>query len=128
MAREFSRTRRVGEQMQRELAELIQRELKDPRIGFITVSGVEVSRDFEHAKVFVSTLGQDEDVERALKALTHAAGFLRRELGRRMSLRTVPSLRFVHDRSFQEGSRLSSLIDEAVRRDRSDAEDKDQDK
>ncbi len=120
MAKEFSRTRRVGEQMQRDLAELIHRELKDPRIGFITISGVEVSRDLEHAKVFVSLMGQEGDAEQSIAALTHAAGFLRRELGRRMSTRTVPRLRFVLDTSIQEGNRLSSLIDEAVRRDRRD--------
>ncbi|SCZ49409.1 30S ribosome-binding factor RbfA [Thiohalomonas denitrificans] len=118
MAKEYSRTRRVGEQMQRDLAELIQREVNDPRIGFVTISGVEVSRDLEHAKVFVSLLDQQGDAEQSLQALTHAAGFLRRELGRRMSTRTVPRLRFVLDTSIQEGSRLSSLIDEAVRRDR----------
>ncbi|WP_303903808.1 30S ribosome-binding factor RbfA [Thiohalomonas denitrificans] len=118
MAKEYSRARRVGEQMQRDLAELIQRELNDPRVGFVTISGVEVSRDLEHAKVFVSLLDQQGDAEQSLQALTHAAGFLRRELGRRMSTRTVPRLRFVLDTSIQEGSRLSSLIDEAVRRDR----------
>lgn len=117
MAKEFSRTRRVGEQMQRDLAELIHRELKDPRIGFVTISAVEVSRDLEHAKVFVSLLGEG-DIDETLAALTHAAGFLRRELGRRMTTRTVPRLRFVHDTSIAEGNRLSSLIDEAVRRDR----------
>lgn len=118
MAKEFSRTRRVGEQIQRELAELIQREVKDPRVGLVTVSGVEVSRDFEHAKVFVSRLGGEEDMGEALRALARASGFLRRELGRRMKLRTVPELRFIHDRSLAEGSRLASLIDEAVRQDR----------
>jgi ribosome-binding factor A len=115
MAREFSRSRRVGEQMQRELALLIQRELKDPRLGMVTVSGVEVTRDFAHAKVFVTVLSDDAaQVAQSIEALRHAAGFLRRELGRRMLARTIPELHFVHDTSVERGSRLSSLIDQAV--------------
>ncbi|PKM46190.1 MAG: ribosome-binding factor A [Gammaproteobacteria bacterium HGW-Gammaproteobacteria-1] len=115
MAREFSRSRRVGEQMQRELALLIQRELKDPRLGMITVSGVEVTRDFAHAKVFITVLSDDAgQVAQSLEGLRHAAGFLRRELGRRMQLRTIPELHFTHDTSVERGSRLSALIDQAV--------------
>ncbi|WP_127476836.1 30S ribosome-binding factor RbfA [Sulfurivermis fontis] len=110
-----TRSRRVGEQMQRELALLIQQELKDPRLGMITVSGVEVTRDFAHAKVFVTVLGDDAgQVEKSLEGLRHAAGFLRRELGRRMQLRTIPELHFVHDTSVERGTRLSALIDQAV--------------
>ncbi len=115
MAREFTRSRRVGEQMQRELALLIQQELKDPRLGMITVSGVEVTRDFAHAKVFVTVLSDEpEQVAQSLEGLRHAAGFLRRELGRRMLARTIPELHFVHDTSVEQGSRLSALIDRAV--------------
>lgn len=118
MAKDFTRAERVGEQMQRELADLIRREVKDPRVGFVTISAVEVSRDFEHAKVFISLLGDDAQTEQALEGLNHAAGFLRRELARRLLLRIVPKLRFVQDRSIAEGSRLSALIDKAVEEDR----------
>ena len=114
MAKEFSRTRRVGEQMQRELSELIQRELKDPRVGMITVTGVEVSRDMSHAKVFVTVLGGQQSVEQSLAALGHAAGFLRHELGQRMKLRIIPELHFFYDASVERGAHLSALIDKAV--------------
>jgi ribosome-binding factor A len=104
--------------MQRELADLIRREVKDPRVGMVTISAVEVSRDFEHAKVFISLLGDDAQTAQALEGLNNAAGFLRRELARRMLLRIIPKLRFVQDRSIAEGSRLSALIDKAVEEDR----------
>lgn len=115
MAREFSRGRRIGEQMQRELALLIQQEVKDPRLGMVTVSGVEVARDLSHAKVFVTVLTDDAaEAGQSVEVLRHAAGFLRRELGRRMMLRTVPELHFIHDTSVERGSRISAIIDQAV--------------
>ena len=114
MPKDFSRTRRVGEQMQRELAQLIQQEVKDPRIGLLTVIAVEVSRDFSHAKVFVTSLNNDEGMQQTIKILEHAKGFLRHELGRRIKLRTIPELHFVHDVSIERGNRLSALIDEAI--------------
>ena len=114
MSKEFSRSRRVGEQMQRELAQLIQQEIKDPRIGFVTVSAVDLSRDLSVAKVFISTLNKEQDVSEVLAVLTKASGFLRRELGRRMKTRIIPELRFVHDISIERGSELSALIDQAV--------------
>lgn len=121
MAREFSRTRRIGEQMQRELAALIQKEIGDPRLGMVTVSGVEVSKDLAYAKVFVTVLGGRPD--EALAVLQRAGGFLRHELGRRMVMRIVPELRFVHDTSTEEGSRLSALIDRAVAQDKKHSEE-----
>lgn len=123
MAKEFSRSRRVGEQIQRELAELVQRELKDPRLGMVTISAVEVTKDLSVAKVFFTVLNPGHDVQQTLKGLNHAVGFLRRELGHRMKLRVVPELRFQYDRSIEEGSRLSALIDEAVSQDKSKSED-----
>ena len=114
MPREFPRTRRVGEQMQREVARLIQHEIRDPRLGMVTVSGVEVSRDLSVAKVYVSTLGGAADAEQTLAVLQRAAGFLRGELGRCMKLRTVPELRFRYDDSIERGNRVSRLIDAAV--------------
>ncbi|MDH5446402.1 MAG: 30S ribosome-binding factor RbfA [Gammaproteobacteria bacterium] len=120
MPKEFSRTRRVGEQMQRELAQLIQQELKDPRIGLLTVIAVEVSKDFSHAKVFVTSLNNDEGMQQTLQILEHAKGFLKRELGRRIKLRIIPDLHFVHDESIERGNRLSSLIDKAIASDKKD--------
>lgn len=117
MSQEFSRTRRVGEQIQRELAELLQREVKDPRVAGVTVTAVEVSRDLAHAKVYVSRMTSDADWDATLEGLRRAGGFLRRELGRRLTLRTVPELRFLRDASIEQGARLSELIDQAVAED-----------
>lgn len=119
MAKDFSRTRRIGEQMQRELAILIQQEIQDPRLGMVTVSAVEVSRDLSHAKVFITVLNDEQqDIAASLEVLNRAGGFLRHELGRRMTLRTVPALHFVYDESMARGNALSRLIDEAVKSDK----------
>ena len=114
MPREFPRTRRVGEQMQRELAGLLHEELKDPRLGMISICGVEVSRDLAHARVYVSVLGGDETVDETLKVLNKAAGFLRHHLGQRMRLRVIPQLRFFYDASLAEGARMDALIAAAI--------------
>ena len=114
MPREFPRARRVAEQIQRELAELIQLELMDPRLGMVSISGVEVSRDLAYATVYFTVLGKEGQNKDTGKVLNHAAGFLRRRLGQQMITRTVPELRFVHDRSLEKGARLSALIDKAV--------------
>lgn len=114
MAKDTSRIRRVAEQIQRELAELIQLELKDPRIGLVTLTGVEVTPDYAHAKVFFTLLDGEELAGQALAGLQHAAGFLRSQLAHRMKLRIMPQLHFVYDVSVERGVRLSSLIDEAV--------------
>jgi ribosome-binding factor A len=127
MPRDFPRTRRVGEQLQRELAALIRDEINDPRVGMVSVSAVEVSRDLSHAKVFISTLGEAEDAEASVKVLQGAAGYLRRLLGQRMTLRSVPQLHFNRDYSIEQGARLSSLIDSAVRGDHAENGDSDPD-
>lgn len=118
--REFKRTDRVGDQLQKELAVLIQREVKDPRLGMVTVSGVTVSRDLGYADVYVTLLGEDEPqrIKENLKVLRQASGFLRSQIARRIKLRHVPELRFHYDESVVRGQRLSSLIDEAVGKDR----------
>lgn len=123
MGREFSRSRRVGEQIQRELAELVQRELKDPRLGMVTISAVDVSKDLSVAKVYFTVLDPEHDTQQTRQALTHAGGFLRRELAHRMKLRVVPELRFHYDSSIEEGSRLSALIDQAISKDSDKNED-----
>jgi ribosome-binding factor A len=114
MPREFPRTRRVGEQIQREVAAILQEEFKDPRLGMISVSGVEVSRDLAHARVYISVLGGVEDVAETIRVLNKAAGFVRHQLGQRMRLRSVPQLRFLYDGSLAEGARMDALIAEAL--------------
>jgi ribosome-binding factor A len=119
MGHEFSRTDRVGSQIQRELAELVQHELDDPRLGMITIQAVKVVRDFSHAKVFFTMLGGDLDTPGTARILNEAAPYFRHELGQRIKLRSVPALHFVHDESIDRGDRLSSLIDQAVASDAS---------
>ncbi|HSH46992.1 MAG TPA: 30S ribosome-binding factor RbfA [Halomonas sp.] len=125
--REFKRTDRVADQLQKELAVLIQREVKDPRLGMVTVSGVEVSRDLGYADVHVTLLGETdaERVKENLDVLRHAAGFLRSQVARRIKLRHTPELRFHFDESVVRGRRLSSLIEEAVAEDRARRGDED---
>ena len=121
MAKDYSRTQRIGDQMQRELASLIQREIKDPRLALVTITGVEVSRDLSHAKVFITVMGKDDDedaVKDNLRILNDAVGFLRMQLGKAMKLRTVPQLHFSHDASVRRGVELASLIERAVAEDR----------
>ncbi|MGN5132758.1 30S ribosome-binding factor RbfA [Aeromonas veronii] len=121
MAREFSRTRRVGQQIQREIALILQREVKDPRIGMVTVSDVEVSRDLNYAKIYVTFLQLENDAERikeGLQGLTEAAGYIRSLLGGAMRLRVVPELRFYYDQTLVEGMRLSNLVTNTVREDK----------
>lgn len=117
MAREFSRSRRVGEQIQRELSELLRREIRDPRANLATVMDVEVSRDLAYAKVFVSSMDAAVDHEELLAVLNRAAGFLRHEIGRGMKLRVVPQLRFYFDDSIEYGARMDAVIAEARRHD-----------
>ena len=114
MPKDYPRSRRIAEQIQRELSEIIQLELKDPRVGMITITDVEVTSDHEHAKVFFTRLGEASDNQAVTRALEHAAGFLRSELAHRMRLRIVPQLHFEYDESVERGVRLSKLIDEAV--------------
>ena len=117
MPREFKRSERVAGSLRRELAQLIQMELKDPDVGFIGLSDVEVSRDLAHAKVYI-TVFEIEKADSSLKALKRAAGFLRSRLGQKMRIRSVPELHFHHDASVETGARMDSLIEEAVASDR----------
>ncbi|MFC3147382.1 30S ribosome-binding factor RbfA [Piscinibacterium candidicorallinum] len=106
---------RVGDQIQRDLAELLQFEVKDPRIGLITLTGVEVSPDYSHAKVYFTTLAEDAKIDEVIAGLNAARGYLRRELGRRISIFQTPELHFIHDQSIARGAHLSELIDQAVK-------------
>ncbi|MCH9026730.1 MAG: 30S ribosome-binding factor RbfA [Proteobacteria bacterium] len=123
MPREFSRTKRVSEQVRRLLNQLILTELKDPRAASVTVTECDVSRDLSHATVFFSLLDPDSDPEPTAKALKGAAGFLRSQLRKAMDTRQVPALKFVHDQSVASGVRISALIDEAVSKDKSRTQD-----
>ncbi|WP_455232387.1 30S ribosome-binding factor RbfA [Geopseudomonas aromaticivorans] len=128
MAKEYSRTQRIGDQMQRELAQLIQREIKDPRLGLVTLTGIEVSRDLAHAKVFFTVMGQDDDEQKIAESqavLKDAAGYLRMLLGRAIKLRTIPQLHFLYDESVRRGALLSVLIERAVAEDRQHPSDPD---
>lgn len=112
MAKDYARTDRVADQIQRELAELIRLEVKDPRVRKVTITGVELVRDYSHAKVFFTSLeGNDPLLTRGLE---HAAGFLRSQLAHSMKLRITPQLHFVYDASIERGAYLSQLIDRAV--------------
>ncbi len=110
----FSRKDRVSEQIRRELAELIRSELKDPRVGMISITDVQVTPDYAHAKIFFSSLAGSEHVEGILVGLQNASGFLRRELGKRIRIHTTPQLHFVFDQSLERGADLSKLIQQAV--------------
>ena len=110
------RRARIADQIQRELAELIRVELRDPRVGsMVTITGVELSRDQSHAKVFFTVLGAPSDAEHAREGLQRAAGFLRTHLAHRLSTRSVPELAFAYDESVERGVRLTRLIEEAVK-------------
>lgn len=124
MPREFSRSRRVEEQLKRVLSELIRREVKDPRLGPVTVTAVEVSRDLGHARVYVTPFAGLGDPAHVIETLTHAAGYLRHELRKEMRLRVTPELDFRIDESIERGARLSRLIDEAVASDRDRSPDR----
>ena len=108
------RIRRVADQIRRELSDLISTELKDPRLGLITLTSVEVSSDLAHAKVFFTSLADPAQRAETVAGLRRAAGFLRSALGARLALYSVPELRFMYDESVESGMRLARLIDEAV--------------
>jgi len=118
MSKEFSRNRRIAEQMRRNLSEIVRRELKDPRLQFLTITRVDVSGDLSHAKVFFSLLQPDANSGPAAAALERAAGFVRSQLGRSMHIRQFRELHFIHDTSLAEGARITSLVEEAVEQDR----------
>ena len=132
MPRDFKRSERVAGQLRRDLARLIQQEIKDPEVGFVSLSDVEVTRDLSHAKVFI-TVFEPEKAEESLKALTRASTFLRSRLSQELRLRHVPELHFVHDDSVEQGSHIDELIAKALTADKhgteptlADAEESDQ--
>ena len=123
MQRDFSRTDRVGQQIQQEIATVLQRDFKDPRVGWVTVSEVSVSKDLAYATVFVSLLGTDlttegEKVKATLEILNNAQGFFRSEIGKRMRLRIVPAIKFEYDDSLVTGIEMSRKVNDAVEQDK----------
>jgi ribosome-binding factor A len=111
MPKEFSRTQRVSELIQRELAYLIQRELGDSHLGLITISTVEMSVDLKAARVYITVLGSNATIEQTVQSLNDAAKLLRHHLSQRLTLRTTPRLQFIYDSSLEQGNRLLALID-----------------
>jgi len=111
MAKEFSRNTRIAEQMRRELADLLQFEVKDPRVGMVTITEVEVSGDMAHAKIYYSAAKPSDSLQQGLEK---SAGFLRTQVAKRMLLRTVPQLHFVYDASIDNGMKMAQLIDAAL--------------
>lgn len=110
MARDFQRAQRFSQHVLRELAQLLREELRDPRIGFVTLTDVEVSRDLAHAKVWFSLLDPDADLEGTSRALQRAAGYLRSRLGERVQARTVPQLEFVYDGTSARAARMDDIF------------------
>ena len=106
------RRERLGDQLRVELADLIQREIRDPRVGFVTVTEVRMSPDLRHARAYVSILGDAEQTAESFDALQRAGGFLRSQIGRRLKLRHVPDLRFVLDETLDTSARIDSLLEE----------------
>jgi len=108
------RSQRVADQIQKDLADLIAMEVKDPRVGMVTLTEVQLTPDYAHAKIFFTTLIDDPSaVKKTLDGLQKAAGFLRAQLGKRLHIHTLPELHFVHDTAPSRGAALSKLIDEA---------------
>ena len=133
MPRDFKRSERVAGQLRRDLARLIQQEIKDPEVGFVSLSDVEVTRDLSHAKVYI-TVFEPEKAKESLKALGRASTFLRSRLAKELRLRHVPELHFVHDDSVEKGSHIDELISKALHGDSdgyettfADAEESDKD-
>jgi ribosome-binding factor A len=116
MPREFSRSQRMAEQLRRELAEIIQDEIKDPRVGFISFTEVRMSRDLSHAVIYCSVLNS-EQLEESIEILNSAVGFIRKSIGRRIRARIVPTLKFVADESIIRGAAMDELISEAIKSD-----------
>jgi ribosome-binding factor A len=104
------RSNRVGEQMKKELGEIIGRKIKDPRIGFVTVTDVQVTGDLQQATVYISVLGDEEQRESTLRGLAKAKGFIRSEIGQRIRLRKTPEILFEFDESIDYGNRIESLL------------------
>ncbi|GAM15561.1 30S ribosome-binding factor RbfA [Mesobacillus subterraneus] len=121
------RVNRVGEQMKKEIGDIISRKIKDPRVGFVTVTDVEVTGDLQQAKVYISVLGDEQQREDTLKGLAKAKGFIRTEIGQRIRLRKTPELIFEFDETMAYGNRINSLIHELHRDEQPGEEEQEKD-
>ncbi|OCG16175.1 ribosome-binding factor A [Gilliamella sp. wkB292] len=119
MAKAFNRSSRVGHELQKEIAIILQREIKDPRLGMVTVSGVDISRDLSYAKVFVTFLNDDDPqvIEQGLTVLNDAKGYIRTLIGKAMRLRIIPEIKFFYDESLVKGMQMSNLVSDVIRQD-----------
>ncbi|QYN44766.1 30S ribosome-binding factor RbfA [Gilliamella sp. ESL0441] len=119
MAKAFNRSSRVGHELQKEIAVILQREIKDPRLGMVTVSGVDISRDLSYAKVFVTFLNDDDPqvIEQGLTVLNDAKGYIRTLIGKAMRLRIIPEIKFFYDESLVKGMQMSSLVSDVIKQD-----------
>ena len=114
MRKKSGRPQKLGDLIQREVSDLIRLEVRDPRVGMITITSVDVSPDLTHAKIFFTVLEKD-NLQDTLEGLKRSAGFLRAQLAKRVQMYTTPELRFVYDESVERGDRLSRLIDSALK-------------
>lgn len=121
MPKEYSRSQRVASQLLRELADLIRAEVKDPRVGFVTLTDLEITPDYAHAKVYFTLMDGREHLGETLEGLRRAAPYLKRELRRRVRIHTTPDLHFHFDPSIEEGNRMDRLIDQAISEDHAHA-------
>lgn len=110
----FKRTDRINEQLRQEISILVRDEVHDPRVGMVTITAVETSPELDHAKVYISTLGSEEEREEAVEGLRSAASFIRHQLGKRLHMRRIPELHFQIDRVLEEASRIEALLREAL--------------
>ncbi|CEI84260.1 ribosome-binding factor A [Oceanobacillus oncorhynchi subsp. incaldanensis] len=104
------RAHRVAEQMKKELGDILSRKIKDPRVGFVTVTDVEVTGDLQQAKIFISVLGDEKKKQETLLGLAKAKGFIRSEIGKRIRLRKTPELTFEFDEAIEQGNRIDSIL------------------
>lgn len=124
MAREFTRSDRVADAVQRLLAQIIPSELRDPRVGMVNINDVDVARDLSLAKVYVTVVGGDEEAcKQAAEVLNKAAGFLRSQISRELTMRSTPRLQFFYDFTAHQGGVLSGLIDQAIAADKAKHKD-----
>ena len=112
------RAERVGEQMKQEIMDIVNNKVKDPRVGFLTITDVELTNDLSHAKIFLTVLGSDKEVENTFKALEKATGFIKSELGSRMRLRIMPDLTFEYDESIEYGNKIERMLQDLHKKDK----------
>ena len=127
MPREFSRSQRMAEQLRRELAEIVQEEIKDPRLGFLSFTEVRMSRDLSHAVIYCSVFQTEQDgpeqQNESIEILNQASGFIRKAIARRIRARIVPTLKFVVDESVARGAAMDDLIRDAIESDKKNSDD-----